>query len=955
MFRKCSRSLLGRAVWWLGWTLCLGGALQSVPAAGAAGPQMLSPADGATLTSATVTFTWQSTAGVSQYALWVGSAADGYDIYAAVVGGTSRTVTLPTDGRKLYVTLWGWVNGGWLKANSYTYTAHKVALATMLSPADGATLTSHSVTFNWQGSAGVSQYALWVGSAPDGYDIYAATLAGYSRTVTVPTDGRTLYVTLWAWASGMWQKANSYTYTASTIVMARMVSPAGGETLTSGSVTFTWEGGVGVSQFALWVGNAPDKYDIYSAVVGGLSKTVTLPTDGRKLYVTLWAWVGGGWLKANSYTYTAYTAAGPVKAQIVSPADGTTFTSGSATFTWEGVYGVGQYALWVGSAPLTYDVFAAVVGGVSKTVSLPVDGRTLYVTLFQWVGGAWQQADTSTYTAYTAPLPVKAQMILPVNGTVLAGARTTFMWDSGVGVTQYALWVGSTPSSYDLYAAVETGQSRTLNMPVDGRPIYVTLWSMINGRWQSNSYAYTAAAPVAAQMISPPPVVGATLTSGVVMFEWTSGFGATRYALWVGSSHLTYDVHTSIETGLSRTVMVPTDGRTLYVTLWTEINGEWEYNIYTYTAGTTSLEPVKAQMLGPTPGQTLTGSAATFLWDKGVGVTQYALWVGNKPLGYELYGRTETGLSRTLTVPTDGRTLYVTLWSLINGAWQSNAYTYTTATATTARKAQMVAPSETTALTSSSVTFIWDGGIGVTRYALWVGNAPGTYDLYARFETGASRTMTLPMDGRTVYVTLWSLVNGTWESNAYAYTTTALAKAQITSPVPGTTLTSATTTFVWNSGAGVSQYALWIGSEPSSYDLYMGLGTSLTRTLDLPTDGRTLYVTLWSYLNGAWQSNAYTYTAFTTVPAQITSPANGSTLPGASVTFEWNSGAGVTRYMLWVGSAWLGNDLHDSVETGLSRTVTVPTDGSTIHVTLWSEINGEWAQPNTYIYTAAGP
>jgi len=30
----------------------------------------------------------------------------------------------------------------------------------------------------------------------------------------------------------------------------------------------------------------------------------------------------------------------------------------------------------------------------------------------------------------------------------------------------------------------------------------------------------------------------------------------------------------------------------------------------------------------------------------------------------------------------------------------------------------------------------------------------------------------------------------------------------------------------------------------------------------LPVDGRTLHVTLWSWMNGSWQSRAYTYTAF---------------------------------------------------------------------------------------------
>ena len=90
------------------------------------------------------------------------------------------------------------------------------------------------------------------------------------------------------------------------------------------------------------------------------------------------------------------------------------------------------------------------------------------------------------------------------------------------------------------------------------------------------------------------------------------------------------------------------------------------------------------------------------------------------------------------------------------------------------------------------------------------------------------------------------------------------------------------------------------------------------------------------------------------VPAVLTTPVPGSTLPGASVTFGWSSGSGVTQYSLYVGTTAGGNDLYDQSQgTNLSATVTnLPTTGQRIYVTLWSNIAGSW-QTNNYTYVAS--
>ena len=277
-------------------------------------------------------------------------------------------------------------------------------------------------------------------------------------------------------------------------------------------------------------------------------------------------------------------------------------------------------------------------------------------------------------------------------------------------------------------------------------------------------------------------------------------------------------------------------------------------------------------------------------------------------------------------------------------------------------QANITSPANGSTFTSSTVTFYWDAGAGVSEYYLYVGNSQGANDIYGGSQ-GLSRSRTvsnLPTDGRTVYARLWSLINGDWQYNDYTYRAFSSGggvKANITSPTPGSTFSSSTVNFTWDSGSGVSQYWLYIGSSQGGNDIYsqsQGTNRSVTVT-GIPTDGRMIYVRLWSYLGNGWQSNDYTYRAYSNtapVKAAITNPLNGSTLTSSSATFYWNSGVGVSEYFLYVGTCSGCNNIYgQSQGTSLSRTVSgIPTSGA-VYVRLWSLINGGW-QYNDYGYTA---
>src|SRR5438309_6253756 len=104
-----------------------------------------------------------------------------------------------------------------------------------------------------------------------------------------------------------------------------------------------------------------------------------------------------------------------------------------------------------------------------------------------------------------------------------------------------------------------------------------------------------------AQMLNPAPV--STFSSSSASFNWSAG-SATSYILLVGSSQYAHDVYSIGPTSvLSATVNnIPTDGRTIFVTLASNINGSWTSNNYTYTAASSSTTPT------PTPTATATAS-----------------------------------------------------------------------------------------------------------------------------------------------------------------------------------------------------------------------------------------------------------------------------------------------------------------------------------------------------------
>jgi sugar lactone lactonase YvrE len=818
--------------------------------------------------------------------------------------------------------------------------AYTIAAATpTFSPAAGSYSSAQSVTIS-DTTTGAVIYYTTNGSAPTtGSAVYSGPIA-VSGVVTVEAM---------ATASGYGTSAvGSAAYVTPVITPA--FSPAPGSYLTAQTVTISVA--------------TPGAVIYYTT-------NATTPTTGAAVYTapltvsateTIEAVAAASGAPASGVAIGVYTIITP--AQLTTPAPGSVLPGASATFAWTPGNLATHFELWLGTTGVgSSDIYNS--GNVTVTsenvTTLPTDGLPVYARLLWLINGTWHSADY-TYTASGSPTP--ATLNTPTPGSTLTSSSVTFTWLPGSGVSHYEFWVGTTGvGSSNLYNSgnVTATSANVSGLPTNGTTVYARLYSLISGTWQSSDYTYTGGTATPAQLSTPAP--GGTLTSTSVAFTWLPGNNATQFELWmgttgVGSSNL---YNSGVTTATSASVTdLPGNGETVYARLYWLINGSWSSADYTYTAYGS---PTLATMSTPTSGSVLSGLSQAFTWNPGNTATHFELWVGTTGVGSSnVYNSGNvTVTTETVTgLPTNGEPFYVRLYSLINGGWQSNDYTYTANGSPT--PATMSTPTPGNVLSGSSQAFTWSPGNIATHFELWVGTTGvGSSNVYNSGNvTVTTETVTgLPTNGEPLYVRLYSLINGSWSSADYTYTAYGSPTlATMSTPTSGSVLAGSSQAFTWLPGNIATHFELWVGTTGvGSSNVYnSGNVTVTTETATgLPTNGETVYVRLYSLINGSWQSSDYTYTAYgSPTPAVLTTPTPGSQFMSTSETFVWTPGNTATHFELWVGSTGVGSsNLYNSGNvTVTTETVTgLPIDGETVYARLLWLINGTW-QWADYTYTA---
>jgi hypothetical protein len=659
------------------------------------------------------------------------------------------------------------------------------------------------------------------------------------------------------------------------------------------------------------------------------------------------------------------------RATLTYPVPGTVLSSRSLLLTWSAGENATNYWLDVGNSIGKGDISAGATTSVTREVTgLPTDGRTLYVRLWTHANGAWQTPIDYTLTACSGCTAPGATLYSHTPGaSTLAGPVDVFRWSPAGGATKYWLDVGTKAGSGDIHSGETPLEFKVVsNLPVDGRKVYIRIWSYINNTWAApTDYAIDSCTSCVPRLASlQAPRQGITLTSTSVTFTWEFPTNVNYVNFRVGSEGGIANYADSVTTAKSlRVDNLPNDGRQIYVAVVPFLNGvPTDPSLYSFTActGCTNTGP---HILIPVPGSKLSTTSPEFRWTTATGATKYRIEVGNV-LGSSDIAVAESALEQVIVngFPADARRLFVRLSAFTNGVWGSPAdYFYEACNACSTVTAALSAPTQGATFNSSSVTFTWSAAPGATNYWLDVGNSKGIGDISAGATAATSKQVSnIPADGRTIHARLWTFLNGAWQTpNDYTFTACsgcAEVRAQLTKPTSGTTFTTRTATFEWTASQNATQYWLDVGTVQGQGNIFGGAMTTLAKQVtNLPANGASIYVALWTFRNGAWQTPlTYTFTACNNCPTEnralLTAPAIGSTLTTGTMNFTWTNGTNATQYWLDVGNSLGSGDIAARNITTTATTVTVPRDGRTLFIRLWTFVNGAWQQPFDYTVKA---
>lgn len=173
--------------------------------------------------------------------------------------------------------------------------------------------------------------------------------------------------------------------------------------------------------------------------------------------------------------------------------------------------------------------------------------------------------------------------------------------------------------------------------------------------------------------------------------------------------------------------------------------------------------------------------------------------------------------------------------------------------------------------------------------------------------------------------------------------------AQFTSPSAGETGVDTTKPFAWNMVPVAQGYIVVVGTTHFGTNLVdsgvLPPGQTSFSVPALPV-GQTLYATLLTEIDDAWNYTALTFTAAPGM-ATFTYPVNGQENVATPNTFTWSTIPAAQGYILVIGTTLFGTNLVNSgVLAADTSSFAVPAlaSGKVLYATLLTEVNGVWSR-----------
>jgi hypothetical protein len=640
-----------------------------------------------------------------------------------------------------------------------------------------------------------------------------------------------------------------------------------------------------------------------------------LPVDGS---LTVEYVPGGATVPVHAGTYLAVATfsgdAGNTTAKAVltvAPAAPSITVGGQAAYDGREheadsvVSGVGGVTV-AGTTTLAYST----VGGGAPTEP------GVYAVVATFVSGDPDYGDASVAGSMTIEWPKVAALINPPDGATSVPALVSFEWTPVHAVDCYALSVGSSFGADDL---LNTGETTATSYLADGLPrgvtLYVHLGTKVGGIWRFVDSQFSIVAPTIVRVANrsfvfdgaahattatatdaggldvagalsltyapgglTPPVAAGTYTVTATFTSADTRFDDARV---IGSI--------VIEPALPRLILtadqVLFDGHPHEVSAaavgidGAPVAGAF---VFAYSPGgvapsAAGIYSVSARFTSADPNYTDAEAAATLA----VAPVTPLLVVQDKTYSYDnqphgtiagvtgIDGRTVAG-TLALTYEPGGAMLPVSpgvytvtaLFASVDSNYASVSATGTVTIQTVPLVASLTYPPDGAVDVDMSVPLQWTAVDRPDAYYLYVGTTRGAKDLVNTGETKAtSYRVSNLLRGETVFVRLWTKVQGIWRFSDSTFTAARLV-ATLTYPSTNAAQFDLTRPLQWTRVATAQVYYVYVGTSLGSKDV-VNTGEILTTSVmatQMPPN-QLLYVRLWTKAGGVWRYSDSTLTA----------------------------------------------------------------------------------------------
>ncbi len=264
------------------------------------------------------------------------------------------------------------------------------------------------------------------------------------------------------------------------------------------------------------------------------------------------------------------------------------------------------------------------------------------------------------------------------------------------------------------------------------------------------------------------PQSGETDVDATKPFQWSTISEATGYLVTIGTTQYGVDLANSgvVPAGASFYWDLPPLplGRTLYATLYAEVNGTWtSYQAITFVAY------FRGTFTTPLDKQTGADPTAALQWTTNPEAQGYILTVGTKPYGYDVFNSGVIAPKFAGDTPPPlppNRSLYATLYTKVNGAFtEYQAISFVTGPA----RGNLTRPIYGQGSITTPSAFAWTTVAVAQNYLLTVGTTMYGSDLVNSGPlppTQSSFPVSSLPAAKVLYATLYTKVGGTWVYHA---------------------------------------------------------------------------------------------------------------------------------------------------------------------------------------------